>query len=318
MIVHNVEEGQYTEDKAALEELLKLRSLPESIEKHMAIVQMVADDYFSWNKLKEHLLSNPSDFGTQLRICENALRGNPKSYQPWHHRKFMMERFQKQREKHLGREDFLTKLLLDSDPRNFHCWNYRMLFLRTRTGRDLFNYSYLHHCSGSEDPLSIIYTDPLDPTCWEYFYIWRERRRMRRGMYIRRYSKHLEIRFEEPFWGKLVFEGGGVERMVSSEFATKIVMIGESVEALGKYRVALNGKEVDLGPEKEDFGFLHEVLEAESRCHGALLALLDYVDEETERASIIERIATLDPARRSYYSTLHGRFYCVYIPGSGE
>ncbi|AFN82572.1 protein prenyltransferase subunit alpha [Encephalitozoon romaleae SJ-2008] len=314
MIIHNVEEGEYIEDNDAFDRLLKLRSKEESIEKHKEIVQLVSDDYFSWNKLKEYLLANPSDFRSQLKVCENSLRSNPKSYQPWHHRKFMMKNFQRQREKYLDREDFLTKLLLDSDPRNFHCWNYRMSILNTKTGRDLFNYSYLHHHQDSEDPLSIIYTDPLDPTSWEYFYLWRERKRMRNGLYIRRYKDHLEIRFSKPFQGQIIFEADKTRKIVASELDTRIIVIEETMGALDSFWVIMNGETVYLSLEDEGFGFVHEILEVEPECCGALLMLLDYIKEETERISIIEKIISLDPIKKNYYNTLCGRFYSVYVP----
>lgn len=318
MIIHNVEEGEYVEDSDAFDRLIELRSKEESVEKHKEIVQLVSDDYFSWNKLKEYLLANPSDFRSQLKVCENSLRGNPKSYQPWHHRKFMMKSFQGQKEKYLAREDFLTKLLLDSDPRNFHCWNYRMAILNTKTGRDLFNYSYLHHHQGFEDPLSIIYTDPLDPTCWEYFYLWRERKRMRNGLYIRRYKEHLEIRFSKPFHGEIIFEAGRIRKIVVSELDTRIITIEEAMGAPENCRVIMNGEDVCLGFENESFEFVYEILEVEPKCCGALLMLLDYIKEETERISMIERIISLDPIKRNYYNALHGKFYSVYVPGPEE
>ncbi|ADM11099.1 protein prenyltransferase subunit alpha [Encephalitozoon intestinalis ATCC 50506] len=314
MIIHNIEEGEYIEDKEALEGLLNLRLQEESIEKHKAIVQVVADDYYSWNKLKDYLLLNPSDFRSQLKVCENALQGNPKSYQPWYHRKFMMENFKEQREKYLGREDFLTKLLLDSDPRNFHCWSYRMFFLKTKTGRDVFNYSYLHHHPDSEDPLTIIYTDPMDPTSWEYFYLWRERKRIRHGMYIRRFRNRLEILLDKPFCGELSFESGGTRKTMAFELHTRIVVIDESIRTSERWKVVINGEEMRFIPEEESFRFVREILEEEPECYEALLVLLDYTEEEAERIAIIERIASLDPIRRGYYDTLKENFYCVYVP----
>ncbi|AFM97853.1 protein prenyltransferase subunit alpha [Encephalitozoon hellem ATCC 50504] len=313
MIIHNVEEGEYTDDKDALDKILKLKLQEESVGKHKEIVQMVSDDYFSWNKLKEHLLANPSDFKDQLKVCENSLRNDPKSYQAWYHRKFMMKSFQVQREKYLDREDFLTKLLLESDPRNFHCWNYRMAILNTRPVRDLFNYSYLHH-SCSEDPLSIIYTDPLDPTCWEYFYLWRERKRMENGLYIRGYRGRLEIRFSKPFCGEITFEAGNTRKTIVSELYTRIVAVEGVAEALERCRVVMNGRAVDFSPGNEDFRFVHEILELEPECLGALLTLLDYTREEAKRADMIERIIRLDPIRRNHYNTLRGKFYSVYVP----
>lgn len=318
MIVHNVEEGKYTEDKAALDELQGVRALKESVEKHKAVVQVATDDYRSWNVLKRHLLANPGDFKAQLRVCERALRSNPKSYQAWHHRRFMMNRFPQQRAASIAREDMLTRLLLEHDPRNFHCWNYRMLLPRTGGGRDLFNYSYLHHHLGSEDPVPIIYTDPTDPTGWEHFYSWREARRMRHGMYARKYKGCLEIRLARPFCGEVAVEGGGASRVVFLDIDTRTIAVEEMAEAAGKYSVTMAGAKVDLVPETEAFGFVDEIIRIEPESVGALIVHLDYMEEEAERAKAIERASAIDPVRKSYYSTLQEAFYRVYVPEATE
>lgn len=316
MIIHNVEEGQYAEDEETLEELMETRRKDDTVEKHYGIVQIVTDDYLSWNRLKDRLMLHPQEFDTQLRVNENALRNNPKSYQVWYHRTFMMERFPEQRERCLHREDLLTGVLLSLDPRNFHCWNYRMFLFggESDTGHDLFNYSYLHHNPCRHDPLSVIYTDPLDDVGWEYLLVCREHRRLRNGVYVRRYPTLLEIRFKDCFNGELGLVACGVEKAVVQDMDTKIVVIGGTTEAFPDCTLMINGHETKLMHMAEDHGFIAEIRDLEPECRGALLALLDYTIDRTQRSTIVERLIGLDPCREKYYTSLVDEYYAVYSP----
>lgn len=315
MIIHNVEEGRYTEDSETLEELKRIKEEEDTMEKHGKIVQIVTDDYLSWNKLKDFLLLNPQEFETQLRINENALRNNPKSYQAWYHRRFMMGSFPEQRVKHLDREDFLTALLLDSDPRNFHCWNYRMSVLGSdKSGvRDLFNYSYLSHHSNF-DPIPIIYTDPLDATGWECFYVHRERKRLEKGVYIRKYRNDVEIRFRDLFHGEMVFKSEATERTIFRDVNTKILVVENIHGSLAKCEVVANQHKMKFEVNMEDISFVEEILESEPECYNALLVLLERVEGKTERNRIINKLIELDPIRERYYTFFTNEFYSVHLP----
>lgn len=309
MIVHGVREGEYADDEDVLNELAALRAAT-GISKHLGIVQIVADDYFSWNILKDHLLVHPEHFGAQLRANENALRANPKSYQAWHHRQFMMARFPAQREACRAREDILTSLLLKADPRNFHCWKYRMHMFAGEDGscRDLFNYSYLHY-HPEHDPLPIVYTDPMDAAGWEYLRVCRETARLRAGAYIRRYPRCIEVRFRENFRGVLTLRTCGDERTIRQDLDTRIVSV-EGTFDVGGCWIWMNGRELELVAASEDLGFAAEILDIEPRCHHALLLVLEHA--ERGRAEMIRRLAELDPVRRRYYASLSNQFYTTH------
>lgn len=59
----------------------------------------------------------------QILKVETALRGNPKSYGAWYHRKWVLS--QGLAEVDFDREFRLLDQLLKADSRNFHGWIYR-------------------------------------------------------------------------------------------------------------------------------------------------------------------------------------------------
>ncbi|EQB61135.1 protein prenyltransferase subunit alpha [Vairimorpha apis BRL 01] len=82
MILHNTKEGEYIEDKQILEKLLTIDTKDILLRSKLR-VQIVTEDYKSWNYLKEYV----SEF-ENLQLSEKAIEFNPKSYDSWYHRYF--------------------------------------------------------------------------------------------------------------------------------------------------------------------------------------------------------------------------------------
>ncbi|MCD7454843.1 hypothetical protein HAX54_026214 [Datura stramonium] len=59
----------------------------------------------------------------ELRLVENALRKNFKSYRAWHHRKWVLSKGHSSTD----RELLLLGKFQKADSHNFHAWNYRRL-----------------------------------------------------------------------------------------------------------------------------------------------------------------------------------------------
>ena len=122
---------------------------------------------------KDHSISNSSrskiaeDIGSvvrdgEMKLSQEAIMKNPKSYGAWWHRVWIMQRFQCDYIAEIG---LCTQFLME-DERNFHCWNYRRYVVEagqqsgsTIRAEDEFrystekieqnfsNYSALHHRS---------------------------------------------------------------------------------------------------------------------------------------------------------------------------
>ncbi|XP_077285094.1 rab geranylgeranyltransferase subunit alpha [Arctopsyche grandis] len=79
-----------------------------------------------WNFRREILLSydtNIEEFlDIELRLTENCLKVNPKSYYAWYHRIWALE---KKKNANWNLELGLCNKYLKFDERNFHCWDYR-------------------------------------------------------------------------------------------------------------------------------------------------------------------------------------------------
>ncbi|KAL3644963.1 hypothetical protein CASFOL_010143 [Castilleja foliolosa] len=99
------------------------------------------EHYTGWNYRKlavQHRLDKRSEdgadcesiqsiFGEELRLVENALKKNIKSYGAWYHRKWVLSKGHSSTDKELRLLGKFQKL----DARNFHAWNYRSLFITT-------------------------------------------------------------------------------------------------------------------------------------------------------------------------------------------
>ncbi|KAJ9567788.1 hypothetical protein OSB04_003754 [Centaurea solstitialis] len=108
----------------------------EALEINAKLIEANPEFMTAWNYRKlafEHNLSSQSEdekgdldhikaiIDEELRVVENALRKNFKSYGAWHHRKWVVSKGNSSTERELK----LLNMFQKQDTRNFHAWNYR-------------------------------------------------------------------------------------------------------------------------------------------------------------------------------------------------
>ncbi|KAK9080846.1 hypothetical protein SSX86_000605 [Deinandra increscens subsp. villosa] len=108
----------------------------EALEINAKLIECNPEFMTAWNYRKlafEHNISSQSEsekadsdhiksiVDEELRVVENALRKNFKSYGAWHHRKWVLSKGNSSTERELR----LLNLFQKQDTRNFHAWNYR-------------------------------------------------------------------------------------------------------------------------------------------------------------------------------------------------
>ncbi|KAL0419770.1 UNVERIFIED_CONTAM: Geranylgeranyl transferase type-2 subunit alpha 1 [Sesamum radiatum] len=107
----------------------------EAVEISAKLLESNPEHYTGWNYRKlavQYLLDQQSENGVdsnsiqsildeELRIVENALKKNFKSYGAWHHRKWVLSKGHSSTDRELRLLGKFQKL----DARNFHAWNYR-------------------------------------------------------------------------------------------------------------------------------------------------------------------------------------------------
>nr|CAH7764684.1 unnamed protein product [Callosobruchus chinensis] len=114
---------------------------PECFALSTQLLMANADIYTLWNYRKEVILIEKEACGengiegeekivnlleTELKLTEQSLLANPKSYGSWHHRYWAMMNHPKPR----WNDEFkLCTKYLNMDDRNFHCWDYRRLLV---------------------------------------------------------------------------------------------------------------------------------------------------------------------------------------------
>ncbi|XP_047266989.1 geranylgeranyl transferase type-2 subunit alpha 1 isoform X2 [Capsicum annuum] len=106
----------------------------EALDVSAKLLESNPEYYTAWNYRKiavQHNLNLPevgeneesikSILDEELRLVENALRKNFKSYGAWHHRKWVLSKGHSSTDKEL----LLLSKFQKADSRNFHAWNYR-------------------------------------------------------------------------------------------------------------------------------------------------------------------------------------------------
>ncbi|RZC54347.1 hypothetical protein C5167_013205 [Papaver somniferum] len=133
------------EDAATIQKAANLRALQtqllhnhhnkiyneEAVDLSTRLVETNPEFYTAWNYRKlafEHNIISAVDqdavrliLNEELRVVENALRRNVKSYGAWHHRKWVLAKGLSSTYHEFRLLDGFQKL----DSRNFHAWNYR-------------------------------------------------------------------------------------------------------------------------------------------------------------------------------------------------
>lgn len=132
--------------KALAAKAVKLRSLQsqflhfhqnkiyttEAVEVSAKLLEANPEFYTAWNYRKlavQHNLAAASDedgsinniLDEELKVAENALKKNYKSYGAWHHRTWVLSKGHSSTDRELR----LLNMFQKQDSRNFHAWNYR-------------------------------------------------------------------------------------------------------------------------------------------------------------------------------------------------
>ncbi|WUR05124.1 geranylgeranyl transferase type-2 subunit alpha [Vairimorpha necatrix] len=216
MILHNTKEGEYSENVEILEKIIECDTIVNKYERYMKRLSYCTEDYKAWNYLKKKFLEDQNvilsqDFSklsqrqvkddfikSQLNCTVKALGFNPKSYEAWYHRYFIIKN-----NLNLEEKDLLL-LLIKLDKRNLHCWNYinKLYSNFDFIPKDVSNYSYLHYARGFA-PLSCIFTDLKNQGMWFYYAKLREEELLEKEFYIRKYKEEICVIFREPFEGSL-------------------------------------------------------------------------------------------------------------------
>lgn len=172
------------------------------------ILLMNPESYQTWN-LRKRALSSTSfrGLGDELLFSIETLKLNPKSYCAWYHRRWVISELLSKHTSTTLAFDYKHELklcgkLLELDPRNFHCWNYRLFlagafgvahrdelnFTTEKIYQNFSNYSAWHHrvrlletVKASDSSLflqtleadaelckSVIFTKPSDQSAWFY------------------------------------------------------------------------------------------------------------------------------------------------------
>lgn len=235
---------QYVTVTKAVFEKRKLGQLDkEGLELSSQILGANPDFATLWNFRREiflHLQEETPDemqalYKAELSFLESCLCVNPKSYGTWHHRCWVME--------HIPEPDWVRELelcgkFLESDERNFHCWDYRrfvvqrsqvapqdeLAFSDSLITRNFSNYSSWHYRSRllpqlypdphqqgriTEEILlkelelvqNAFFTDPNDQSAW-FYHRWLLGRAdpapTIRSIYVSREDDTLAVAFSHP------------------------------------------------------------------------------------------------------------------------
>ncbi|GAU23657.1 hypothetical protein TSUD_304320 [Trifolium subterraneum] len=185
----------------------------EALDLSAKLLENNPECYTAWNYRKlavQHNLSQsdsdsiPSLYDQELKLVENALRKNFKSYGAWHHRKWVLSKGHSS----IDHEMRLLNGFQKADPRNFHAWNYRrfvtdlmkrsdedeLKYTEEVIGENFSNYSAWHNRSAIlsnllkrkaegfshkekvlqeeyEHVRNAIFTDPDDQSGW-FYHLW--------------------------------------------------------------------------------------------------------------------------------------------------
>ncbi|KAI8816880.1 geranylgeranyltransferase type II [Fimicolochytrium jonesii] len=114
------------------------------------ILAMCPEYYTMWNYRRKIMLDRRKTLSdeayqslclSELKLADEALKANPKSYWVWNHRRWLLENMP---EPTWARELKLLGGLLDMDARNFHGWGHRRYVIaasHARTPLEEFNYT---------------------------------------------------------------------------------------------------------------------------------------------------------------------------------
>jgi len=182
----------------------------ETLKLMTSLLNMAGDCYTYWNYRKKNFLlklsetENESELSKihlqELSWLETMVQQHPKSYWVWFHRKWLSQQIKNMNWK---REIELCDIALESDQRNFHCWNYRrfvenvfnvpneqeLAFTTKKIEQNFSNYSSWHQRSYILDKIyqdkqqnefnlvleselkwlqNAFYTSPDDQSAWFY------------------------------------------------------------------------------------------------------------------------------------------------------
>ncbi|KAI4293106.1 geranylgeranyl transferase type-2 subunit alpha [Pancytospora philotis] len=333
MIRHGVAEGTAQEDREAVERFMQIERMEEGTARHEQMAVANPDDYRSWGVLKRSICGRKAgweEHSRQLELAQNAIEVNPKSYYPWHHRLFVFGLLRgagtdaKKLERLLAREKALCNVLLQMDPRNFHCWNYclrmRLPMALDYSNSSSVNFSLSRHLYAAEETagpgitlesaLRFVYTDPNDETAWRC--LQRVVAGARKApFYMRVYASAVEMIATAPLNRRIALPAHAIVQRSEAE----IVLDAASIESALPCDVR-GDENGHLVLERERcaavYAAVDEILRMLPDCIFALKHRLQTTADRAERSGLIARLIELDPLRRAFYSSRMERYSEIY------
>ncbi|EMP30572.1 Geranylgeranyl transferase type-2 subunit alpha [Chelonia mydas] len=335
---------QYVAATTAIFEKRKMGQLDkEALELTNQILGVNPDFATLWNFRREIILrlegeGSPEERQSlcrgELSFLETCLRVNPKSYGTWHHRCWVMG--------HVPHPDWARELelcakFLESDERNFHCWDYRRFVVQRAQASLSLPWAWtgagasqrrkaprpIPHLSSLALPeLELVqnafFTDPNDQSAW-FYHRWLLGRAEPEPtilcVYVSREDSSLAVAFSQP----VVVTPGSCDLLL---FADEAPLAVNWRTPDGRNRPGLMWprpprcelsveKSTVLQSELESCKEL-QALEPENKwCLLTIILLMRALDPlvyERETLSYFDTLKAADPMRSAYLDDLRSRF----------
>lgn len=326
---HGKKKDVTLQDTDLVKTLQKIYSEELNDETAEELVKLIPDDFHAQNILKRTL--EPHKL---LALNIQSLIANPKSYVAWHHRLYTLQTFGVTLDI-ITREYELVELCLESDNRNFHCWNYKRSLdkivqnhfphneiskMKLKIGCKFYdenfsNYSAAHDILVSDGHFKILvsqlYTDPLDFSTWTVFNSLQERSLYKTQFFCVKVYRTKFVVCCKLIPKALSVRVNGIELRCKNVFRHTLFRTCLKKEDV----VCINGIEMCCNETSKGCDeFIDEILELENECTGGFLVKLENTSNANDRKTIVNHLKVIDTMRSGYYDYLLDQDFYVVSP----